>query len=53
MSEVAEIVIDECGYLEGVPENVARYFDYEAFCRDLEIKGCFIDSDSGIIELIR
>lgn len=29
--------VDDCGYLNGIPETVQRYFDYEAFSKDLFI----------------
>jgi len=28
--------VESCGLLHGVPDNIARYFDYDAFSRDLE-----------------
>lgn len=39
MTDVAYEVVESCGYLDNVPENVARYFDYEAFGRDLMLEG--------------
>lgn len=54
MIDIAYEVVEECGYLENVPETVARYFDYEAFGRDLGIEGTFIFLDSGdCLEVIR
>ena len=54
MTDVAYAVVEECGYLDNVPETVARYFDYEAFGRDLGIKGTFLFLDNGdCIEVIR
>ena len=47
MTDVAYEVVEECGYLNNVPENVAIYFDYEAFGRDLGIEGTFIFLDNG------
>jgi len=35
----AEQLVDDCGYLQGVPDVVARYFDFEAFARDMELGG--------------
>ncbi len=34
-------IAENWGYLEGVPESVKMYFDYEAFARDLLINDCF------------
>lgn len=47
MTDIAYQVVEECGYLENVPDNVARYFDYEAFGRDLGIEGTFIFTDDN------
>lgn len=47
MEDVAYQIVEECGYLTNVPDNVARYFDYEAFGRDLRLEGTFIFTDNG------
>ena len=47
MTDVAYAVVEECDYLRNVPETVARYFDYEAFGRDLGIEGSFHFLDNG------
>ena len=41
MADVAYEVVQECGYLDQMPENLRNYFDYEAFGRDLDIEGTF------------
>ncbi|AXH70544.1 anti-restriction protein [Gordonia phage Daredevil] len=51
MLEVAYALVDDYGYLEGVPEHVARYFDYEAFARDLRIEGNFTEYDGQFYEI--
>jgi hypothetical protein len=52
MADVAYQVVEECGYLENVPDNVARYFDYESFGRELGIGGNYIFLDgSEVIEI--
>lgn len=33
--EFAEELVDSCGYLDEVPENLRFYFNYDAFARDL------------------
>lgn len=48
MSEVAEQVVEECGYLDKVPEYLRNYFDYEAFGRDLEIEGSYVYVGGGV-----
>ena len=53
MTDVAYAVVEECDYFRNVPETVARYFDYEAFGRDLGIEGSFHFLDNGdCIEII-
>ena len=47
MTDVAYEVVEECDYFRNVPETVARYFDYEAFGRDLGIEGTFIFTDDN------
>ena len=37
-------LVDEIGYLQGVPDSVASYFDYDAFARDLFIDDYYFDS---------
>ncbi|NIJ81204.1 antirestriction protein ArdA [Xanthomonas cannabis] len=38
-AEVAEHTVEDGGLLEGVPESVARYFDFAAYGRDMELGG--------------
>jgi len=51
MTDVAYEVVDECGYLNDVPDTVADYFDYEAFGRDLDFEGNYFEFDDGIVEV--
>ena len=51
MTDVAYEVVEQCGYLQNVPEQVARYFDYEAFGRDLDIEGKFYNIDGDMVEI--
>lgn len=51
MEDVAYQVVNDCGLLDGVPEEVKIYFDYEAYGRDMDIEGTFIQIDNNIIEL--
>lgn len=41
MADVAYQVIEESGRMDELPEWAISYFDYEAYGRDLEIKGQF------------
>jgi antirestriction protein len=38
-TEYAERYADDTGMLDGIPENLRYYFDYEAFGRDMEMNG--------------
>lgn len=51
MEDVAYQVVNDCGLLDGVPEEVKIYFDYEAYGRDMDINRTFIQVDNNIIEL--
>lgn len=51
MSDVAYQVVNECGLLDGAPEELKVYFDYEAYGRDLDIEGRFIQVDDAFVEL--
>lgn len=53
MEDVAYQVIEESGLLDGVPEKVARYFNYEAYGRDLEIEGTFYLINNAYIEIFK
>lgn len=48
MTDVAYIVVEECGYLDNAPEILSRYFDYETFGRDLNFEGHYYFGDDGI-----
>lgn len=51
MSDVAYQVVNESGLLDGVPETIKGYFDYEAYGRDIDINGTFIQIDNSFVEL--
>lgn len=51
ITDVAYEVVKQCGYLQNVPEQVSRYFDYKAFGRDLDIEGKFYNIDGDIVEI--
>lgn len=52
MEDVAYQIVKENGLLDGVPELAQRYFDYEAFGRDLDLEGYFYKISNGYIEII-
>lgn len=47
ITDVAYQVVEECGYLNNVPDTVTRYFDYESFGRDLGIEGTYIFTEEN------
>ena len=47
MEDVAYKYVEETGLLNNVPQEIARYFDYAAFGRDIETEGNFIFTDDG------
>lgn len=49
MQDVAEQIIEEGGYFDGLPSDslVVRYFNYDAFAQDLKIEGNFFDTGKG------
>lgn len=49
MADVAEQYIEETGMLDGIPDSIARYFDFEAFGRDMKYDGTWIEADDGYI----
>lgn len=51
MTDVAMEVVEECGYLNDVPETVARYFDYESFGRDLDLEDKFYYIDGDMVNI--
>lgn len=51
MAEVAEMYAGETGLLYSMPDELRMYFDFEAYGRDMEINGHFIETDSGYIEI--
>lgn len=53
MEDVAYQLVEESGMLAGVDDTIARYFDYEAYGRDLDIEGTFLPTKSGYIEVLR
>lgn len=53
MEDVAYQVVEKSGLLDGVPEKVARYFNCEAYGRDLEIEGTFYQINNAYIEIFK
>ena len=51
MADVAEQCCEESGILNSIPEELRYYFDFEAYGRDMDINGHFIETDSGYIEI--
>ena len=55
MEDVAMQYIDETGLLDNVPGDLANYFDYKAYGREMEISGYYIRSSyfGGYIDIFR
>jgi antirestriction protein len=48
LEDVAYEIVDECYITKDTPEIFTRYFDYDAFARDLGIEG-YYETDYGVI----
>jgi antirestriction protein len=44
--DFTEHIVTEGCYLEGIPERVAKYFDYESYWRDLFAGGEYWETDN-------
>ncbi len=54
MGDVAYEVVHECYYDMFKNDSIlTRYFDYDAFGRDLEIEGTFFEFNNGYVEIIK
>ena len=53
MEDVGRFYAEELGMLGEIPPHLEYYIDYEAYGRDLEMNGTFIDTSYGICEIIR
>lgn len=51
MTDVAYQVVEETGLLESMPEHLHYYFDFEAYGRDLDMEGIFIQLDDCIVQI--
>ncbi|MCK1911197.1 antirestriction protein ArdA, partial [Clostridioides difficile] len=51
MTDVAYFYIDELQALGDIPPNLQNYIDYEAFGRDLDMGGYFIETSRGMCEI--
>lgn len=49
--EIGRAVVDQLGWESVSRENLERYFDYEAFGRDLQMDLTFVQTDDGIFEI--
>ena len=47
MTDVAYYYIDELQALGDIPPSLQNYIDYEAYGRDLDMGGCFIETSEG------
>ena len=51
MTDVAYYYIDELQALGDIPLSLQNYIDYEAYGRDLELGGCFLETSRGMCEI--
>lgn len=51
MEDVAYQVIEECGVLDQIPDNLQCYFDYDAYARDLAIKNTFVKISGHFVQI--
>ena len=51
MEDVARYLVDELQTLGEIPPSLQYYIDYEAYGRDLEIGGYFIETSYGMCEI--
>lgn len=51
MTDVAYYYIDELQALGDIPPSLQNYIDYEAYGRDLDMGGCFIEISRGMCEI--
>ena len=51
MTDVACYYIDELQALGDIPPSLQNYIDYEAYGRDLDMGGCFIETSRGMCEI--
>lgn len=51
MEDVAREYAEETGLLDGMPENLRSYFDFEAFGRDMGFEGTYIFIGNDCVEL--
>ena len=52
MADVAYHLIDEYKALGEIPDRLKNYIDYEAFARDLDLEGCFVETRCGVFECL-
>lgn len=52
-AEYAENLADDIGLLDGVPEEIARYFDWQAWSRDLAMDYSVYDDPEGGVFVFR
>lgn len=47
MEDVAREYAEQTGLLDGIPENLQSYFDFEAYGRDMSYEGTFVFTNNG------
>jgi antirestriction protein len=49
MKDYAMHIVEECGMLDQMPDNLRHYFDYEAYGRDLVYSGDYWFHEDGYV----
>ena len=53
MEEVARMYCEDTGLLAEIPVYLRDYFDFEAYGRNMEMSGNFIELSDGFVEIFR
>lgn len=48
LADVGAQMADELCLLDGIPDEIARYFDFEAYARDIEFNGGLVEVESEV-----
>ncbi len=52
MEDVAREYAEQVGLLDGIPENLQNYFDFEAFGRDMSFEGQYVFIGNDCVQII-
>lgn len=52
MEDVARQYCEDCGLLDGIPDDLKQYFDFEAYGDNMDTSGTFVFTNSGCVEIV-